>query len=57
MVIKQNDIMCHGLPMASLSLILFKGRQINVTLWTVGTEVLRGALVNFDVTPYLRLFL
>ena len=38
MITNQNDSMCHDPPMASHSLSLRKGRQINITLLILGTE-------------------
>ena len=51
MITNQNESMCQDPPMASHSLSKSKGRQINITLLILGTEGLREALVNFDVSP------
>ena len=44
--------MCHDSPMANHRLNLMEGRLMYVTLLTVGSDRLREALVNFDVSPY-----
>ena len=50
-ILKHNDCMCRSLVMANHSLSPSEGGLICVTWLPLGTEMLREALVNFDVSP------
>ena len=50
-ILKHNDSMCHDPAMANHSLSLSEVRLTDITLLTVGTEMLPEVLVNFDVSP------
>ena len=48
---KHNDGMCHNPALANHSLGHNEVRLTDVALLTLGTEMLREALVNFDFSP------